>query len=244
VGLPAFPVVAFQPGGTKSYEPARSQNGIMYGIYGTNSSNALNPITSLFVGTGNAISGGRLLAIANAANDERVRRGGSAITIPTGYYSGTISASRIQAIRTAVEISGPAASQAYEGAGAGTNSSTGSFISSYTPVIVGYDYYGFPVYGPGAVYSAVAEPSVVTYPQVSTNSGSYDYDLLYALGSRIRAVHINELLGVINNNRAQCTCNCNYCTCNCNYCTCNCNYACTCNCNYSDEQLKTQIEYM
>jgi hypothetical protein len=242
VGLPAFPVAAFSPGGTKTYAPARSTS-TMTGIYGTNASNALAGISTVTKATGDAISGAHLLEIANAANAERTRRGGSAITIPNGYYTGRISASRIQAIRTGLEISGPAASQAYSGAGA--SSSDGYYVTGTTTGIIGYDsYYGAAVYGPVTTYALLPDPSTVTFPQVSSNTGSYDYDLLYALGSRIKAVHINDLITVINNNRAQCTCNCNYCTCNCNYCTCNCNYACTCNCNYSDEQVKTQIEYM
>lgn len=217
----------------------------MASIYGTNSSDALSATTVPTKSAGESISGSHILAIANAANAERARRGSAILPIPAGYYSGAISASRIAGIRSGVEVNGPAASQAYMGSGSGTNSSNGVYISGYSFGITGYDgYYGQAIYGTTTNYAAVADPTATTFPQVATNTGSYDYNALYAQGSRIRAVHINNLITLINNNRAQCTCNCNYCTCNCNYCTCNCNYACTCNCNYSDEQVKTQIEYM
>jgi hypothetical protein len=213
------------------------------GVYGTNASNAQPLITGTFVGAGGAISGSNILAIANAANNERVRRGGAALTIPDGYYSGRISASRLAAIRTGVEINGPAATNAYNGAWQGYNSPDGKYLTGYQEEIAYYTKYGA-VYQTVGVYSPLPAPETVTYPQVYTNTALYDFNSLYAAGSRVRAAHINDLITLINNQRAACTCNCNYCTCNCNYCTCNCNYSCTCNCNYSDEQLKTKIEYM
>lgn len=65
-----------------------------------------------------------------------------------------------------------------------------------------------------------------------------------SIGTLITAAKVNELINNLKVSGATCVCNCNYCSCNCNYCTCNCNYSCTCNCNYSDENLKTNIEYL
>jgi hypothetical protein len=215
-------------------------SGLTTSVYGSNSSNAQGAIPSLLTAdVGQTIGQTQITAIAQAACDERVRRGSSTITIPAGYYAGLISASRLQDIRTVVEVAGPAASQAYNGAWQGYNSSNGQYgPTGYAP---NYDNYGNIVsYTP--TYSFLPAPETITYGQAAAETNSTSFSAL--VGSRIRATHINSLITEINSARAACTCNCNYCTCNCNYCTCNCNYSCTCNCNYSDEQLKTQIEYM
>jgi hypothetical protein len=205
--------------------------------YGTNATNAVQAIGG-YVGAGYSISGSAMTAIAQAAIDERVRRGQSNISIPAGYYSGTISAARLDIIITVVQVAGPAQTQAYNGANQNINSSNGQVVTGYAPQ---YDAYGnytgsTPVYGP------VPAPEVITYYQ----QGAPNFYVSFAglVGSTIRASHINALINGINGAKAVCTCNCNYCTCNCNYCTCNCNYSCTCNCNYSDELVKTEIEYM
>ena len=214
-------------------------SGLTSNVYGTNGSNALGSIPSLLTANaGDRIGETQLTAIANAACTERTRRGSSLITVPAGYYAGIISAARLQDIRTVVEVTGPAATQAYNGAWQGYNSTNGQYITGYAPT---YDAYGGLV-GYTPTYAPLPAPEAVTYPQVAAVSNSTSFSAL--VGSRIRATHINSLITEINSARAACTCNCNYCTCNCNYCTCNCNYACTCNCNYSDEQVKSEIEYM
>jgi len=240
MGLPAFPLSAFQPGGSKAYNPARSQNGIMTGIYGVNSSDGV-AYNIADVDNSMKIFSSKLLAIANNAVAEKVRRGGTNVLIPAGYYEGRINANRIQDIRVQVEVRGPAATQAYNGAGSGTNSPNGLQVTGSTNGITGYDgYYGAAIYGPVPTYGPIPEPSIVTYPQAPAPTMSYSF----TSRDLIRASDINKLIKEINDAGAVCLCNCNYCTCNCNYCTCNCNYSCTCNCNYSDERVKTQIEYL
>ena len=214
-------------------------SGLTSNVYGTNGSNALGSIPSLLTANaGDRIGETQLTAIANAACTERTRRGSSLITVPAGYYAGIISASRLQDIRTVVEVAGPAATQAYNGANQNINSTNGQVVTGYTPQ---YDGYGALI-GYSPTYGPVATPQVVTYDQAGAVTNSTSFSVL--VGVRIRATHINSLITEINSARAACTCNCNYCTCNCNYCTCNCNYACTCNCNYSDELVKSEIEYM
>jgi hypothetical protein len=205
--------------------------------YGTNASNAVGGIGG-YVSAGQLISGSAMTAIAQAAVDERVRRGQSNITIPAGYYSGTISAARLEIIKTVVQVAGPSQTQAYNGANQNINSPNGQVQTGTTPT---YDAYGnytgeTPVYGP------VPSPEIVYYYQQGAPNFYVSFSGL--VGSTIQATHINLLITGINAAKAVCTCNCNYCTCNCNYCTCNCNYSCTCNCNYSDELIKTEIEYM
>lgn len=207
-------------------------------IYGTNASNALGYIGG-YVGTSTTISGSAITGIAQAAINERVRRGQSNIVIPAGYYSGVVSAARLDIIISSVGVAGPATSYAQNGANQNINSSNGQVITGYTPET---DSYGNPTGNQIPVYGPVPQPETITYPQVPAVSNATSFAAL--VGSKIRAVHINSLVNQINDSRIVCTCNCNYCTCNCNYCTCNCNYSCTCNCNYSDEQVKTEIEYM
>ena len=98
------------------------------------------------------------------------------------------------------------------------------------------------VAGPVAsqAYNTSGSNAITTYPQAAAPAVGTSF----SRGQQIRSADINVLIGAINTAGAVCTCNCNYCTCNCNYCTCNCNYSCTCNCNYSDEQVKTNIEYI
>jgi hypothetical protein len=205
--------------------------------YGTNATNGVQAIGG-YVGAGYSISGSGILALAQAAVNERVRRGQSNITIPPGYYSGTISASRLQDIITVVAVAGPAQTQAYNGANQNINSSNGQVQTGTTPQYDGYGNY----IGEAPVYGPTPSPEIVYYYQQGAPNFYVSFSGL--VGSTIRADHINELLNGINAARAVCTCNCNYCTCNCNYCTCNCNYSCTCNCNYSDEQVKSDVEYI
>ena len=209
-------------------------------VYGTNASNALGAIPSILTASpGDTISTSTILPIAQAAVNERVRRGYPNIDIPAGYYSGTIKADRLDLINTVVAVPGPGATTASNGANQNINSPNGQVIIGYNPE---YDGYGNPTGNLIPVYGPVPSPETITYPQVAAVSNATSFAAL--VGSRIRASHINSLIIQINTSRASCTCNCNYCTCNCNYCTCNCNYSCTCNCNYSDEQVKTEIEYM
>jgi hypothetical protein len=175
-------------------------SGLTTSVYGTNSSNAVGYNIAEVAST-DLMRENKLLDIANKAVLERTRRGGSAIQIPGGYFSGRIYGSRVQDIINVVQVAGPAATQAYN-----TNGSI----------------------------------NITTYPQTAAPS----IGVSFSKGDQISSLNINTLIRGINNAGAACTCNCNYCTCNCNYCTCNCNYACTCNCNYSDEQVKTNIEYI
>ena len=202
-------------------------------IYGSNSSNALGPIPSLLTAdVGQRIGATQLTSIGNAALNERIRRGQTnVVSVPPGYFSGTISASAIGVMSTLVGITGPAATTAQNGANQNINSSNGLEINGSTPI---YDNYGN-ITGYAPTYGPVRQPETITYPQVAAVGNSTSFASL--VGSRIRATHINSIIDQINSSRAACTCNCNYCTCNCNY-------SCTCNCNYSDEQLKTEIEYM
>ena len=211
------------------------------GAYGTNASNAVS------YGQGGVSAGATILSstwttLETNVNAERTRRGSGAATFSGAVTVGsTIAAVTFNSIKTQLEVAGPAASSAYNGAWQNYNSSNGVYLSGYTTGIVGYDsYYGAAVYGPVAVYSASPTPETVTYPQAAAPTGS----TAVAVGNLITAAGLNALITECNNAGAVCTCNCNYCTCNCNYCTCNCNYACTCNCNYSDERVKTNIEYM
>ena len=210
-------------------------------IYGSNSSNALGAIPSLLTATaGQRIGATQLTSIGNAAINERIRRGQTnVVSVPPGYFSGTISASAIGVMSTLVGIAGPAATTAQNGANQNINSPNGQVQTGTTPEL---DPYGNPTGNQLPVYGPVPQPETVTYPQAAAVGNSTSFASL--VGSRIRAPHINSIIDQINSSRAACTCNCNYCTCNCNYCTCNCNYACTCNCNYSDDQVKTEIEYM
>jgi hypothetical protein len=206
--------------------------------YGTNADNSLGS-SWVNATVGVRVSSSAILVIANAANAERVRRGTAAISIPAGYFTGNISASRLQAIVDAFRIAVPA-SQAYNGAWQGYNSPDGQYdTGGRTPQ---YDGYGN-IVGYSIVYAALPAPGVITYPLVPASSGAVTFNPTL-VGSTIRAYHINTIINELGYAMSVCTCNCNYCTCNCNYCTCNCNYACTCNCNYSDELVKTEIEYM
>ena len=212
-------------------------SGLTKSIYGTNASNAVS-YNIASVGSTDLMRENKLTAIAQKACDERVRRGSTTITIPSGYYSGQIIASRVQDIRTVVEVAGPAATQAYMGQWRDISSSNGTYatggtVPTYNPV------YGAPT-GYAAEYATLPPPDAIDYAQAPAPVGTVSF----SKNQRISAVDINAVITEINNAGAVCTCNCNYCTCNCNYCTCNCNYSCTCNCNYSDEQLKANVEYL
>ena len=181
---------------------------IVKNIYGSNASNATSH-GLIHVNNTTKTLGSIFYNIALKANAERVRRGGTSQPVPSNYFTGKLFASKIQEIKTNVEIAGPAASQAYN-----TN------------------------YGGGN--NAGNPPAITTFPQVPVPSGANNF----VAGAKITSAIVNALIDEINSAGNVCTCNCNYCTCNCNYCTCNCNYSCTCNCNYSDEQLKSNVEYM
>ena len=182
--------------------------GVTKDIYGTNAadgvSHGLAPVS-----TSNKMTGAIFLGMAQKASLERVRRGGSPVSIPGNYYTGKLFASKIQEIKTTVEIAGPGETQAY-------NTNYGGGNNGGNP------------------------PAITTFSQIGAPSGAPNF----TSGMKITSAIINALVDEINNAGTVCTCNCNYCTCNCNYCTCNCNYSCTCNCNYSDEQLKSEVEYM
>jgi hypothetical protein len=211
-------------------------SGLTKSIYGTNASNAVNHGMAEVLPT-DLMRETKLVDIANKAIAERTRRGGSAIQLPASYYSGQILGARVQDIITVVQQSGPAASQAYNGAGQGVSSSNGQQVVGYTPEL---DSYGNPTGNQVPVYGGTTAPEVITYPQV----GAPSVGTSFSRGQRTSAADINTLIQAINSAGQVCTCNCNYCTCNCNYCTCNCNYSCTCNCNYSDETLKANVEYL
>lgn len=211
-------------------------SGLTKSIYGTNQSNAVSHSIAQVLAT-DLIRESKLSAIAAKAILERSRRGGSAISLPGGYFSGQIAASRVQDIITVVDIAGPEASEAYNGANQNLNSSNGQVITGYTPEIGPYN---LPTGNQIPVYGPIPQPETITYPK----SPAPSIGTSFSRGQRISSVDINTMITGINNAGAVCTCNCNYCTCNCNYCTCNCNYSCTCNCNYSDETLKANVEYM
>ena len=212
-------------------------SGLTKSIYGTNSSNAVS-YNIASVGSTDLMRENKLTAIAQKACDERVRRGKSTINIPSGYYSGQILASRVQDIRSVVEVTGPAATQAYMGQWRDISSPNGQYATGGTTPT--YD----PAYGVltgyTAAYAALPPPDAIDYPQAPAPTNGVSF----SRNDRISAENINTIITEINNAGQVCTCNCNYCTCNCNYCTCNCNYSCTCNCNYSDEQLKANVEYL
>jgi len=92
--------------------------------------------------------------------------------------------------------------------------------------------------------SAVDNITMPTFTFTRAGSGTSPTAPSASAGGNITASQINTLIDALQNQGAECVCNCNYCTCNCNYCTCNCNYACTCNCNYSDVTTKQNIVYM
>ena len=210
-------------------------SGLTKSIYGKNQSNAVSHSIAQVLAT-DLVRENKLAAIAAKAILERERRGGSAISLPGGYFSGQIAASRVQDIITVVDIAGPDASEAYNGANQNLNSGDGQIVTGSTPIT---DAYGN-VVGSTPTYAPVPQPVVVTYPK----SPAPSIGTSFSRGQRISSADINTMITGINNAGAVCTCNCNYCTCNCNYCTCNCNYSCTCNCNYSDETLKANVEYM
>ena len=237
MALPSFPIRAFASGGTHAPNgnPAyRAQNGIMSSVYGTTTGKTVSYNIAEVAST-DLMRENKLLDIANKAVLERTRRGGSAIQIPAGYFNGRISGSRVQDIVNVLQVSGPDNEQAYNGTGQGINSPWGYYQIGNN---VTYDNYGNPINNP--VYSAVADPTAVTYPKAAAPS----VGVSFSKGDQISSLNINTLIRTINDAGNVCTCNCNYCTCNCNYCTCNCNYGCTCNCNYSDERVKAEVEYM
>jgi len=239
--VPAFTLAVWtqQPGGGRN-QGKRANNAVgsytlTSKIEGTNQTNAFDYAMPTVLST-DLMTERKLIDIATNAIAERKRRGGSPYQLPAGYFSGPILGGRVQDIITTVQVTGPLESKSYNGANQNINSSNGLVVTGSTPT---YDSYGNPT-GTTPTYSPVPSPEIVTYPQ----SPSITVGTSFSKGQKTSAADINVLIGAVNAAGNVCTCNCNYCTCNCNYCTCNCNYSCTCNCNYSDEQLKTEIEYI
>jgi hypothetical protein len=220
MAIPSFPIATFSPGGTRFTDSAISQAGILSSIYGTNASDSVNNGLGyqipLVIGSSNPnviaglitatqISGEGAAYVAELAMDERQRRGRARVIPEPDYYTlfnGVIIAARIQSIRTWLEVSGPAASQSYNGTAA-----------------LNYN---------GAVVQV--QPTAVTFPQAAVPSGApfFSKSLGTITAANINALitEINQAGTVCTCNCNYCTCNCNYCTCNCNYaCTCNCNYS-------------------
>jgi len=220
MAIPGFPIKTLGPGDTKYNNDVIAQNGILTSIYGTNASDSVNNglgyQVSLVVGSSNPnviaglieatqIGGEGAAYVAELAMDERQRRGKARIIPEPDYYTlfnGVIIAARIQSIRSWLEVSGPAASQSYNGTAA-------------------LNYNGPEVQVP---------PTAVTFPQAAVPSGApfFTKSLGKITAANINALitELNTAGTVCTCNCNYCTCNCNYCTCNCNYsCTCNCNYS-------------------
>lgn len=175
--------------------PVLTSGSINKSIFGTNASDAVSynipRITTPLPKLTTAI----FLNIAEKAVAERTRRGGSSVTIPNGYYTGKIFATKIQEIKTNVEIEGPAAVQIYN------------------------DYAGLSGPNPPATttFPKAAAPSG------SGNFSRGQRISSGIINALIDEINTAGAVCLCNCN--YCTCNCNYCTCNCNYsCTCNCNY--------------------
>jgi len=163
-------------------------------VYGTDVSNAVT-YSVANVSVGGTITSAKFTSLITTINSERTRRGKATTTIT---LSTNVSAVDVNAMKTALNISGPTATSAYENKYGGTGANQDLASGGGTALTA-------------AVYPQVAAPTLPT-----DVSGS----------AIIRASHINGIIQALNTAGAACTCNCNYCTCNCNYaCTCNCNYS-------------------
>jgi hypothetical protein len=152
--------------------------------------------------------------ILSKVNSERQRRGHGTVADPGVTAGQLIDDADYNIIRDALYVDGPVP-PSYEG------NADGSAIS---------------------VSSGTNSPPTFSFTRAG--SGTSPDAPTASQGGNITASQINTLIDALQNQGAECVCNCNYCTCNCNYCTCNCNYACTCNCNYSDVTTKQNIVYM
>ena len=161
---------------------------VVTSVYGANASNAVaHGLTQ--VSSSNKMSTAIFLNIAQKAVAERVRRGGSSITIPNNYFTGKISAPKIQEIKTNLEIAGPAQTQAYNTSG--TVSIT-TFPQAAVPTGSGNFTQGQKITS-GIINALITE--INTAGAICTCNCNY-----------------------CTCNCNYCTCNCNYsCTCNCNY---------------------------
>jgi hypothetical protein len=231
--LPSFPDKPQTGSSRTPYYGTRYQNGIVQSIGGSGN----NAVTySITAPTANVtqITSSLLVTIRDRINDERVRRGGSAVSVT---ISNPIDHNTINAIKNNLgyNASSTLLGQAYDYGFVNSNSTDGRYIT-------GYSYWYSDKYG-NAYYqtnygSPMPDPSVSSfYGPSAPGVGITDR----SAGNRIYASDITNIINALVSAGQACTCNCNYCTCNCNYCTCNCNYNCTCHCNYSDERLKRNI---
>jgi hypothetical protein len=163
---------------------------IITSIYGTNASNAVSySIPRISDSVKTRMTGAIFLNIAQKAVLERTRRGGSAVSIPNNYYSGVLYASKIQEIKTNLEIAGPSNPQAYN-----TNQSTTITTFPTAPVPSG-------------------SGNFVRGQKITVGIINALIDEVNAAG-QVCTCNCNYCTCNCN----YCTCNCNYsCTCNCNY---------------------------
>jgi hypothetical protein len=155
------------------------------GVYGTNASNAVT-YGQATVSVGQSIAAATWNSIATTINAERGRRGYGAVL---GGVTNPIQAATFNAFKTALEVPGPAASQAYNVSG--------------TVTVVTYPQAPVPT---GA--------TAVSIGQQITAAGLNA--LITELNNAGAVCTCNCNYCTCNCN--YCTCNCNYaCTCNCNY---------------------------
>lgn len=165
--------------------PFNDSRNITISVYGTNASNAVT-YTVGAVTVGGLIQSSKFVELATKINSERTRRTASTATI---VISDPISAATYNSLITALNVSGPAASQAYNTNGTIT-------ITTYPQV------------GPPALPSNVTSGGIIFATAVN--------NLINSLVSAGQACTCNCNYCTCNCN--YCTCNCNYaCTCNCNY---------------------------
>lgn len=158
--------------------------GTIISVYGTDSSDAVAYYYTPSVGW--IITNSGFTGFLNGVNAERTRRGWSQIN---GYFSGTINASDINFLKSAIEVAGPAASQAYN-----VNGSLTVVTYPQAPIPSGF---------PGVTVGELITASKI---QLIT-------DELFNAG-QVCTCNCNYCTCNCN----YCTCNCNYsCTCNCNY---------------------------
>ena len=207
--VPAFTLAVWaQPPGGGRNQGKRANNAsesysLTSKVEGTNQTNAFDYGMGAMFAT-DLIRESKLVEIATNALKERKRRGASmtGYSLPAGYFTGQILASRVQDIISAVQVAGPLESKSYNGANQNINSSNG--LNAPAPEIV--------------TYPRAPSPTVGTSFSKGQKTSAADINVL--IGA------INAAGNVCTCNCNYCTCNCNYCTCNCNYsCTCNCNYS-------------------
>ena len=155
------------------------------GVYGTNASNAVTYGIPQVAAGGN-IGSTLWNTMSASVNNERTRRGHGTIALA---ITNPITASIYTAMKTALEVAGPAASQAY--------------MPSGTQTILTYPQVGAPT-GTGSASAG----SNITATAVNL--------LINEINSAGSVCTCNCNYCTCNCN--YCTCNCNYaCTCNCNY---------------------------